>query len=216
MHDQAGGEDERGACAGHEARTDKGGVGRRERAEHVAQGGEDAADRQRVAPAESVRELARGHRDEEAGEPVDRDGEPDGGLGDVEGARIEGERGDDAAEAELVDGDEHAHPDEDPDARGLSHDRLGVSLNRQGRPRPPGGPGAPGRLYPALAALEPDTSVVSGPRPGLVPRSGGRPTARLPRPRSPFRAVLAESCRVESSWYPPRLLRLTTAVTRAT
>ena len=164
--DQAGGEDERGACAGHEARADEGGVARRERAEHVADRGEDAADRQRVAPAEAVRELARGHRDEEAGEPVDRDGEPDGGLGDVEGARVEGQRGDDAAEAELVDGDEHAHPDEDADARGLSHDRLGVSLNRQGRPRPPGGPGAPGRLYPALAALEPDTSVVSGPGPG--------------------------------------------------
>src|SRR6267142_1699518 len=101
--------------------------------------GKLAADRERVAAAEAVRELARRHRDEEAGEPVDRDREADGGLGDVEGARVEGQRGDDAAEAELVDGDEHAHPYEDADARGLSHDRLGVSRNAVER--------KPGRAY---------------------------------------------------------------------
>ncbi len=126
-HDQAGGEHEGGARAGHEARADERGIGRGDRAEHVAEGRHEAADRERRAAPERVREAAGGHRDQEAREPVHRDGEADGGLRDAEGARVEGERGHDAAEAELVHRDEHAHPRQDARTRGGWHDRSGVS-----------------------------------------------------------------------------------------
>ncbi|HKA61740.1 MAG TPA: hypothetical protein VKH83_04910 [Methylomirabilota bacterium] len=123
QHDEAGGEHERRARAGDEAGAHERGVGGRDRAEHVADRGHETAQGQRGPTAELIREPARRHRDQEAREPVDRDGQADGGLRDAEGARVQCERGDDAAEAELVDRDEHAHPRQDARARGLWHVR---------------------------------------------------------------------------------------------
>ena len=83
--------------------------------------------------AETIGEPAGRHRDQEARQSVDRDGQADGGLRDAEGARVERERGDDAAEAQLVHRDEHAHPRQDAHARGLWHVRSGVSRNAMER-----------------------------------------------------------------------------------
>jgi hypothetical protein len=120
-HDLAGDEHEGGADAGDEARGDEHGKARRHGAEHVAGSRDEAAQRERRAAADDVGEPADGHRDEEAREAVHGDGEADGRLRHAERARVEGEDGNDAAESELVDGDQHAHPHEDARRVGTDH-----------------------------------------------------------------------------------------------
>src|SRR2546421_208321 len=114
-------EHEGGADAGDEARGDEHGKVRRHGAEHVAGGGDETAQRERRAAADDVGEPADGHRDEEAREAVYGDGEADGRLRHAERARVEREDGNDAAESELVDGDQHAHPHEDARRVGTDH-----------------------------------------------------------------------------------------------
>ena len=77
---------------------------------------QDAApEGKRGPPAEAIRELSHRHRDEEPREPVDGDGQADRRLGHPEGPGVERQHGDDAPEPELVDRDQDAHPDQDPD-----------------------------------------------------------------------------------------------------
>jgi len=94
----------------------------------LAVGGGLGGDRRRT---QSQRDHGEGGRTAggEAGEAVDRDRQPDCRGGHAEAARVERQHRHEGTEAELVDGDEHAHPDEDADARGLSHESLGVSRN---------------------------------------------------------------------------------------
>jgi hypothetical protein len=121
QHDLARDEHEGGADAGHEARRHEGREVRRRGAGQVAGGGDEAAEGQRRAPAEHVGQLADRHRDQEAGEAVDGDGDADGRLRHAEGAGVERDHGNDGAEAELVDGDQHAHPHEDARRAGIGH-----------------------------------------------------------------------------------------------
>jgi hypothetical protein len=100
-------------AAGHEAPGHEGGKGRRVRAEEIAGRRHQSAEGEGGPAPEAVGEATRGHGHEEAREPVDGDGHPDGRLRHVERSGVEGEHGHDAPEAELIDRDEHAHPDED-------------------------------------------------------------------------------------------------------
>ena len=81
-------------------------------------------------PIRSAR-LSGGQRDEEAREAVDPDGEADGRLEHAEGAGIERDDRHDAAEAELIHRDEHAHPNQDTIAAGAGHDRYPVSQREE-------------------------------------------------------------------------------------
>ena len=123
-HDLAGDEHEPGSDARHESSAHEHGEARRVRAEKIAGGGGEAADGEGGPATDPIRELSGGHGDQEASEAVDRDGDADGRLRDAEGAGIEREGGDDAAEAELVDGDEHAHPEQDAVGPRLRHGRY--------------------------------------------------------------------------------------------
>ena len=123
-HDLAGDEHEPGSDARHESSAHEHGEARRVRAEKIAGGGGEAADGEGGPATDPIRELSGGHGDQEASEAVDRDGDADGRLRDAEGAGIEREGGDDAAEAELVDGDEHAHPEQDAVGPRLRHSRY--------------------------------------------------------------------------------------------
>ena len=120
--DLAGRDHEGGARARHEARADEGSVARRVRAEKIARRGDEPTRGERRAAAEAVAELAGRQRDQEAREAVDRDGEPDRRLRDAERPRVERDHRDDGAESELVDGDQHAHPDQDA---------VGICLRRR-------------------------------------------------------------------------------------
>ena len=88
------------------------------RAPQIAEGRDDASEREGGPAPEPVAELAGRHGDDEPRESVDGDREADRGGGDAERLRVEGERRHDAAEAELVDRDEDAHPDEDAPLEG--------------------------------------------------------------------------------------------------
>jgi hypothetical protein len=101
-------EHQRGADARDEAPQDEHHEARRHGADQISGGGYEAAECQRCAPPDDVGQASDGHRDEEAGETVHGDGEPDRRLRHAERARVEREHGHDAAEAELVDGDKHA------------------------------------------------------------------------------------------------------------
>jgi hypothetical protein len=109
-------EHERGAGAGDEATADEQRVRRRVGAGEIAGRAHEPAQRQDAAPSDAIGELAGRHGEEEAGQAVHGDGQADGRLADAEAARVEGEDGHDRAEAELVDGHQHAEPDEDPRA----------------------------------------------------------------------------------------------------
>jgi hypothetical protein len=102
-------------------RADEDREARRHGAEHVAGRGDEPAQRECRATPDDVGEPADGHGDEEAREAVHGDGEADGGLRHAERARVEREDGHDAAESELVDGDQHAHPHEDARRVGDGH-----------------------------------------------------------------------------------------------
>ena len=88
------------------------------RAPEIAERRDDASDRESGPAPEPVAELTGRHGDDEARQPVDGDREADRGGGDAERLRVERERRHHPAEAELVDGDEDAHPDEDPPLEG--------------------------------------------------------------------------------------------------
>jgi hypothetical protein len=112
---------EGGARAPHEARADAGSVARRVRAEEIARRGDEPSRGECRAAAEAVAEVSGRQRDQESREAVDRDGEPDRRLRHAERPRVERDHRDDGAKSKLVDGDQHAHPDQDA---------VGVQLRR--------------------------------------------------------------------------------------
>ena len=118
QHDLARGQDETGTGTRHEAGDDEFGKAAGFRAPEVAESRDNAADGQRGASAEPVAELTRRHRDDESRQSVDGDRQADRRRGNPERLRVQRERRHHAAETELVDGDEHAHPDQDPPLEG--------------------------------------------------------------------------------------------------
>jgi len=108
----AGRYDRARACAGDEARGHELGEVGRPGAPEIAGRRKQAAERKRRAAPEHVGQPPDGHGDEEARKAVYGDGHADGGRSDVERLRVERQHRHDGPEAELVDADQHAHPEQ--------------------------------------------------------------------------------------------------------
>ena len=112
QHDLACRYDQACARAGDEPRQDEFRVGGGPGAPQVADGRDQSPDRQCRSASEAIGHLARGQCDDEPRQTVYGDGKADGGGRHTKRLRVERQRRHHAAETELVDSHEHAHPDE--------------------------------------------------------------------------------------------------------
>jgi hypothetical protein len=112
QHHLPGGEDQPGTCTGNEAGDDEFRIPGRPGTPQVAEGRHEAADCKRRPAPEPVRQLPRRDRRGETRQTIGRNRHADRRGRHAERLRIEGEGRHHGAEAELVHGDEHAHPNE--------------------------------------------------------------------------------------------------------